>query len=270
MKTGRCGGRRGPTSSAGIPGTATCGPGATRSRAGPRRSCATSSPSGCSGCRPTSGWTRTCHGRTCHGERADGRGAAWTEERATREDGASRAPRRRAGGTVSTTTGPATTGSSSTGSSTTGSSTTGTASTGLSTTGTPPASAGGTSSGPASGMPDLLYGEAEPELRAAVRALFDDRSGWRDVLARTETPETYDSGLWQALAADVGCAGLLIPEGQGGAGASYREAAVVAEESGRAVAPVPYLGSAVVATTALLAAGGDQLLTALAGGTVTA
>jgi alkylation response protein AidB-like acyl-CoA dehydrogenase len=119
-------------------------------------------------------------------------------------------------------------------------------------------------------MPDLLYGEAETELRAAVRALFDDRSGWRDVLARTETPETYDSGLWQALAADVGCAGLLIPEGQGGAGASYREAAVVAEESGRAVAPVPYLGSAVVATTALLAAGGDQLLTALADGTVTA
>jgi alkylation response protein AidB-like acyl-CoA dehydrogenase len=122
----------------------------------------------------------------------------------------------------------------------------------------------------AAGMPDLLYGEAESELRAAVRALLQDRSAWRDVLARTETPETYDAGLWRALAADVGCAGLLIPEGNGGAGASYREAAVVAEEAGRAVAPVPYLGSAVVATTALLAAGDDQLLTALADGTATA
>jgi alkylation response protein AidB-like acyl-CoA dehydrogenase len=122
----------------------------------------------------------------------------------------------------------------------------------------------------AAGMPDLLYGEAETELRAAVRALLQDRSAWRDVLARTETPETYDAGLWRALAADVGCAGLLIPEGNGGAGASYREAAVVAEEAGRAVAPVPYLGSAVVATTALLAAGDDQLLTALADGTATA
>ena len=119
-------------------------------------------------------------------------------------------------------------------------------------------------------MADLLYGEAETELRAAVRALLQDRSAWRDVLARTETPETYDAGLWRALAADVGCAGLLIPEGNGGAGASYREAAVVAEEAGRAVAPVPYLGSAVVATTALLAAGDDQLLTALADGTATA
>jgi alkylation response protein AidB-like acyl-CoA dehydrogenase len=122
----------------------------------------------------------------------------------------------------------------------------------------------------AAGMADLLYGEAETELRAAVRALLQDRSAWRDVLARTETPQTYDAGLWRALAADVGCAGLLIPEGNGGAGASYREAAVVAEEAGRAVAPVPYLGSAVVATTALLAAGDDQLLTALADGTATA
>ena len=118
-------------------------------------------------------------------------------------------------------------------------------------------------------VPDLLYGETETELRAAVRALLDDRAGWRDVLARTEMPETYDAGLWRALAADVGCAGLLIPEGHGGAGASYREAAVVAEEAGRAVAPVPYLGSAVVATAALLVAGDDQLLTALAGGTST-
>ena len=57
------------------------------------------------------------------------------------------------------------------------------------------------------------------------------------------------------LASDLGLAGLLVPEALGGAGASMREAAVVLEELGRAVAPVPYLGSAVVATTALLVAG---------------
>ncbi|MBO0776410.1 MAG: acyl-CoA dehydrogenase, partial [Actinobacteria bacterium] len=45
--------------------------------------------------------------------------------------------------------------------------------------------------------------------------------------------------------------------------------AVVAEETGRAVAPVPYLGSAVMATAALLAAG-DELLAGLADGSVTA
>ena len=134
------------------------------------------------------------------------------------------------------------------------------------------ATTGPATTGPATaaaGLPDLLYGEAETELRAAVRALLEDRCGWREVLARTETAQTYDTGLWRVLAAELGCAGLLIPESSGGAGASYREAAVVAEETGRAVAPVPFLGSAVAATAALLAAGDDELLPGLAAGTST-
>ena len=65
----------------------------------------------------------------------------------------------------------------------------------------------------------------------------------------------------------MGLAGLLIPESLGGAGASAREAAVVLEELGRAVAPVPFLGSAVVATTALCSHCGDtELLPLLASG----
>ena len=43
-----------------------------------------------------------------------------------------------------------------------------------------------------------------------------------------------------------------MPEELGGQGASTREIAVVMEELGRFVAPVPFLGSAVLATTALL------------------
>ncbi|HYB86419.1 MAG TPA: acyl-CoA dehydrogenase family protein [Streptosporangiaceae bacterium] len=119
-------------------------------------------------------------------------------------------------------------------------------------------------------MPDLRYQEAEEDLRSAVRDLLDDRSPWPSVVARTESDEPNDATLWHALAADLGCAGLLIPESYGGAGAGYREAAVVAEETGRAVAPVPYLGSAVVATAALLGAGGDELLAGLAEGRLTA
>jgi alkylation response protein AidB-like acyl-CoA dehydrogenase len=123
---------------------------------------------------------------------------------------------------------------------------------------------------PGRGLPDLLYGEAEEDLRSAVRSLLQERSGWPEVLARTETSEPYDTALWQVLAADLGCGGLLIPESHGGAGASYREASVVAEETGRTVAPVPYLGSAVVATAAALSAGDPELLSGLAAGTVTA
>src|SRR5699024_8010657 len=74
------------------------------------------------------------------------------------------------------------------------------------------------------------------------------------------------SAVWQALAVELGVAGLLVPETLGGAGASAREAAVVCEEIGRAVAPVPFLSSAGLATAALLAAGDTETVAALAGG----
>ena len=134
----------------------------------------------------------------------------------------------------------------------------------------PPSPSAARTGGRAARPLDLLYSETETELHAAVRDVLEDKAAWPDVLARTETPETYDSDLWRTLAAEVGVAGLLIPEDLGGAGASYREAAVVAEELGRSVAPVPFLGSAVVATTALLSAGHSALLRELACGALTA
>ncbi len=101
-------------------------------------------------------------------------------------------------------------------------------------------------------LPDLLYSDTERALANSLNSLLADRASLDKVLARTESPETYDDSLWQAVAADLGCAGLLIPERDGGAGASYREAASAAEALGGSVAPVPFLGSAVVATAALL------------------
>ncbi|MFJ8300056.1 acyl-CoA dehydrogenase family protein [Streptomyces sp. NPDC094447] len=100
---------------------------------------------------------------------------------------------------------------------------------------------------------DLLYSETEDDLRAAVRALLADRAGHQALLGRIETDSPYLPGLWKSLAADIGAAGLLVPEKLGGQGASHREAAVVLEELGRAVTPLPYLTSAVVATETLLA-----------------
>src|SRR5690606_3857491 len=107
--------------------------------------------------------------------------------------------------------------------------------------------------GPAE-MKLLLDTPLEADLRAGVRAMLADRCPPQRVLAGVESAEAYDQALWRTLAAEMGLAGLLIPERYGGAGAGPREAAVVCEELGRAVAPVPYLGSAVVAAAVLLAA----------------
>jgi alkylation response protein AidB-like acyl-CoA dehydrogenase len=120
-------------------------------------------------------------------------------------------------------------------------------------------------------IPDLLYSDAERALSDALASLLADRGGLDQTLARIESAQTYDDKLWQAVGADLGCAGLLIPERDGGAGASYREAAAAAEVLGSFVAPVPFLGSAVVATAALLSVGSQGgLLAKMADGGVTA
>jgi alkylation response protein AidB-like acyl-CoA dehydrogenase len=118
-------------------------------------------------------------------------------------------------------------------------------------------------------MRTLLYSDVEEELRGTVRRLLAARSPWPEVLKRTESDEPVDRPLWTMLAGEVGIAGLPVPEKLGGAGASWREVAVVAEEIGRAVAPVPFLGG-MLATAALLAAGDEQILPALASGERTA
>ncbi|WKX68749.1 acyl-CoA dehydrogenase family protein [Streptomyces sp. XD-27] len=99
--------------------------------------------------------------------------------------------------------------------------------------------------------PDLLYSEAEEDLRAAVRSLLDHRCPPSAALAAAESGRPYDERLWQALSA-MGVAGLLVPEALGGQGGTARETAVVLEELGRAAAPVPFLTSAVLAAEALL------------------
>ncbi|RPE45727.1 alkylation response protein AidB-like acyl-CoA dehydrogenase [Streptomyces sp. Ag109_O5-1] len=115
-------------------------------------------------------------------------------------------------------------------------------------------------------MTDLLYSEEEEALRAAVRDLLADHCDAPGVIARTESDAPHDLAAWKALTDGMGLAGLLVPEELGGQGASHREVAVVLEELGRAVAPVPYLTSAVVATEALLACGDEELLGKLASG----
>jgi alkylation response protein AidB-like acyl-CoA dehydrogenase len=118
-------------------------------------------------------------------------------------------------------------------------------------------------------MSDLLYSEVEEDLRASVRALLTDRAALAAVLARTESGDPVDAKLWRALA-ELGVTGLPVPERLGGSGASWRETAVVLEELGRAVAPVPFFGSAVLATAALLAVGDETLLPDIASGAKTA
>ena len=116
---------------------------------------------------------------------------------------------------------------------------------------------------------DLLYTEVEDDLRNVVRAVLAAQCDPGAVTALYDGDRSLVASLWKSIAVDLGLAGLLVPEDCGGAGASAREAAVVLEELGRFVAPVPFLTSAVVATTLLLDTDGP-LLGQLAAGELTA
>jgi alkylation response protein AidB-like acyl-CoA dehydrogenase len=117
---------------------------------------------------------------------------------------------------------------------------------------------------------DLLYTDVEDSLRASLRDLLTDRCTPERVVVAYDGDRSLTPGLWRTLAVDLGLAGLLVPEPRGGAGASAREAAVVLEELGRFVAPVPFLTGSVVATSVALAWGDDELLARLASGEQTA
>ena len=121
---------------------------------------------------------------------------------------------------------------------------------------------------------DLLPTEIEEDLRATVRDVLADRCDPTAVTPVYDGDRSVVAPLWSALAADLGLAGLLVAEEHGGHGATAREAAVVLEELGRSAAPVPFLTSAVIATTVLGApsatGAGRELLAALAAGEQTA
>ncbi len=101
----------------------------------------------------------------------------------------------------------------------------------------------------------MTFTAEQDALRDSVRKLLD-----------------READPWPELCEQIGVAALAVPERFGGLGAGTAESQVVAEELGRVLADVPFLGSAVLAVHALLATGNDdacaRLLPRLAEGVV--
>ena len=91
----------------------------------------------------------------------------------------------------------------------------------------------------------LLQDSVRPFM-AEEGAIKKELRHWRD----TGCTDGYGTALWRQLA-ELGLTGILIPEGQGGAGLGQVEAGVVLEEIGRNLTPSPFLTTAVAAVRAL-------------------
>jgi acyl-CoA dehydrogenase len=72
-----------------------------------------------------------------------------------------------------------------------------------------------------------------------------------------ESKETHSGELWKG-AAEMGWLGAAVPESYGGAGFGHLELALISEEVGRSLAPIPFASSVYLATEALLLAGSEE------------
>src|SRR3954470_10040319 len=102
---------------------------------------------------------------------------------------------------------------------------------------------------------DFTFSPEQQELREAVRGLATDRSSSPQVRATmaSATPG-FDAGLWRLVGAEMGLLAVGVDEELGGAGGGFVDAAVVIEEAGRALMPVPLM-STLVASQGLGRAG---------------
>lgn len=98
------------------------------------------------------------------------------------------------------------------------------------------------------------FSDDQKQLKDQARRFLEAKSSPKAVRAILEGPEPYDKALWAGLA-EMGFMGTTIPEEFGGLGATYLELCVIAEELGRAVAPVPFSSSIFLAAELLLSAG---------------
>ncbi len=97
---------------------------------------------------------------------------------------------------------------------------------------------------------DFSHNETQRDLAALSRAILTDRATPERLGEVEARGDRFDPGLWADLAG-AGVLAAALPESLGGAGLGLLEQCSVLAEIGRAVAPVPYLASAVLGAGAL-------------------
>ncbi|MGH6986307.1 MAG: acyl-CoA dehydrogenase family protein [Caulobacteraceae bacterium] len=105
---------------------------------------------------------------------------------------------------------------------------------------------------------DFDFSDDQKSLKAEARKFLEARCPTAVVRGVLDDPEkSYDEGLWKAVAG-MGWLGATIPEEHGGLGLGRLELCAIAEELGRALAPIPFASSVYFAAEALMQAGSDS------------
>ena len=116
---------------------------------------------------------------------------------------------------------------------------------------------------------DFDFPDELKQLRDTAREFLRDHCPSSVPRRVIDNAEPYDRALWRRMA-EMGWTGASIPEEFGGAGLGRLAVCVLAEELGRAIAPVPFSSSVYLAAEALMLFGSEaqrqRWLTAIAAG----
>ncbi|WP_199252566.1 acyl-CoA dehydrogenase family protein [Chachezhania sediminis] len=120
-------------------------------------------------------------------------------------------------------------------------------------------------------MATLVKTEEEQMLADSARGFLDEKAPVGHLRALRDAGKTHDPALWKDMA-EMGWAGILVPEEAGGADMGMAAACILAEEMGKTLVTSPFLSSAVIAATALKHVSDDRAkaaLSAIASGELT-
>ncbi len=103
-------------------------------------------------------------------------------------------------------------------------------------------------------MPTFIPTPEQDEIQRAARAFVRERMPTSHLRALRDArdPLGFSPTLWRA-AAELGWAGITLPEAHGGAGLGLAELGLILEECGRTLAPTPLISTTVLAAGALAA-----------------
>jgi alkylation response protein AidB-like acyl-CoA dehydrogenase len=97
----------------------------------------------------------------------------------------------------------------------------------------------------------LILTDEEQALADSVRKFVADRSPLTSLRQLIASGEPYDPDVWKQMTAQLGLAGLGIPESYGGVGAGYSALSVALTELGAGLVASPLLASALAAEVLL-------------------
>ncbi|CDF85574.1 acyl-CoA dehydrogenase [Pseudomonas knackmussii B13] len=105
---------------------------------------------------------------------------------------------------------------------------------------------------------EFAFTDEQQMIRDSAESFLADASPSSAVRAAMATGG-HDQALWQRICAELGWQALLVPEAHGGLGLGFVELAIVQEQLGRRLSPLPFFASALaVCALRVLGAEGQQ------------